>query len=338
MRINVRITLDDSDLTLEEIAYILAGGDTPVATVADDIETVETVQEEIEIEEPEIVEETVEVVEETPEPEIVEEPEVEPEVEPEEEEQEEIQDEVVTEVPQTTTVRRPRGRRRTIPATRKPVQRRRDGHTPSYFPQRTSKTEEPQQPALEDIMGALTKVRVELLKENNITTVGEFLDADDDELLRVMQMNWKQETELGLAKRTARALITAFEKALIAYQKTQIEKAPPKPKQFDFSEKSIFYEVWNNIPSRKAGMYHSVFIALDTINRIEQRYENGADVKHQDVLDMTCKVLNAIYQQADSPEFVFGGTDSGMVYLVVLTNTKWPSRTEIEGVCLEHEP
>ena len=85
MRINVRITLDDSDLTLEEIAYILAGGDTPVVTVADDIETVETVQEEIEIEEPEIVDET-------PEPENVQEPEVEPEVEPEEEEQEETQD------------------------------------------------------------------------------------------------------------------------------------------------------------------------------------------------------------------------------------------------------
>ena len=334
MRINVRITLDDSDLTLEEIAYILAGGDSPVATVADDIETVETVQEEIEIEEPEIVEETIEVVEETPEPEIVEEP----EVEPEEQEQEEIQDEAVPETPQTTPVRRPRGRRRTIAPARRVSQRRRDGRALVRSPRRTSETEEPQQPALEHIMGALTKVRVELLKENNITTVGEFLDADDEDLLRFMQMNWKQETELGLAKRTARALITAFEKAWVAYQKTQIEKAPPKPKQFDFSERSIFYEVWNNIPSRKAGMYHSVFIALDTINRIGQRYENGADVKHQDVLDVTCKVLNAIYQQADSPEFMFGGTDSGMVYLVVLTNAKWPARNEIEGVCLEHEP
>jgi hypothetical protein len=148
MRINVRITLDDSDLTLEEIAYILAGGDTPVATVADDIETVETVQEEIEIEEPEIVEETVEVVEETPEPEIVEEPEVEPEVEPEEEEQEDIQDEAVPETPQTTPARRPQGRRRTIPPARGPIQRRRDGRTFVRSPQRTSKTEEPQQPAL----------------------------------------------------------------------------------------------------------------------------------------------------------------------------------------------
>ena len=85
-------------------------------------------------------------------------------------------------------------------------------------------------------------------------------------------------------------------------------------------------------------MYHSVPIALDTINRIEEKYENGSDVKHQDVLTATCNVLNAIYQQADSPEFMLGGAESGMAYLVVLTNTKWPARNEIEGPFLEKEP
>ena len=342
MRINIRITLDESDaLSLEEIAHILLGDDTPVVTKADDIENVETVQE-------------IEIVEEHPPQtyfdgthgceEEIEEPEVEPEVEPEEEEQEEIQDEAVPETPQTTPVRRPQGRRRNAPPPRRVSQRRRDGRAFARSPRRTSKTEEPQQPALEDIKGALTEVRIELLKENNIKTVGEFLDADEDELLRVMEMNWKQETEIGLTKRTARALIRAFEKAWVAYQtaqnekKTKIEKAPQKPKQFDFSEYSMFLEVWNTIPSRKAGVYHSVPIALDTINRIEEKYENGSDVKHQDVLTATCNVLNAIYQQADSPEFMLGGAESGMVYLVVLTNTKWPSRNEIEGPFLEKEP
>ncbi len=329
MRINIRITLDESDaLSLEEIAHILLGDDSPVVTNADDIETVEPVQE-IEIEESEVVEETIEVVEETPEP---------------VEEQEEIQDEVVTEPvtkkPEPTLKRRAR----LIQPKQRLSRGRKREHTSVNIPRRIHTTKEPQQPTLEDIKGALTKVRIELLKENNIKSVGEFLDTDEDELLRVMEMNWKQETEIGLTKRTARALIRAFEKAWVAYQaaqnekKTEIERAPQRPKQFDFSEYSMFLEVWNAIPSRKAGVYHSVPIALDTISRIEENYENGSDVKHQDILTATCNVLNAIYQQADSPEFMLGGAESGMVYLVVLTNTKWPARNEIEGLCLEKEP
>jgi hypothetical protein len=341
MRINVRITLDDSDLTLEEIAYILAGGDTPVATIADDIEIVEPVQEQIEIEEPEIVEETIEVVEETPEPEIVEEPEVEPEVEPEEEEQEEEnQDEAVAESPKTTPGR---GRARMIRPTRIGRTRRRGRKTtvdrskdPVYSPRGISTSKEPRQPELEDIMGALTAVRVGLLKEHEVNTVGEFIDADDEELLRIMQMNWNEETGLGLAKRTARALITSFEKEYEAFWKAQSEMVQSEaPRQFDFSEYNIFLEVWNNIPNRKAGMYHSFTIALDTINRITERYENGNDVKHQDVLTMTNKVLRAIYAHANSPEFMLGGSNSGLEYLVVLTDAKWPSRTEIEEDCLQ---
>ena len=326
MRINVRITLDDSDLTLEEIAYILAGGDSPVATVADDIETVETVQEEIEIEEPEIVDET-------PEPEIVEEPEVEPEVEPEEEEeQEEIQDEAVPETPQTTPVRETRkSRRQTIPPARGPTQRRRDGRTLVRSPRRTSKTIEPKHPELEDIKGTVTKARIVLLKENNINTVGEFMDADEEDLLRIMQMNWNQDTEIGLAKRTAHALLRSFEKEWTAYQRSQIvlaNKTPPKPKQFKHNEHNLFLEVWNNIPTRKAGVFDSLTITLSTISKIEEKYENGSDVKHPDVLAITNRVIQAIYQQADSPEFMLGGDEVN--YLVVLTDTKWPSRSEIE--------
>ena len=79
---------------------------------------------------------------------------------------------------------------------------------------------------------------------------------------------------------------------------------------------------------RRAGVFDSFTIALSTISRIEHKYENGSDVKHQDVLSMTNKVIQAIYQQADSPEFMLGGDE--VKYLVVLTDTKWPSRTEIE--------
>ena len=341
MRINVRITLDDSDLTLEEIAYILAGGDETVTAIADDIEIVEPVQEQIEIEEPEIVEETIEVVEETPEPEIVEEPEVELEVEPEEEEQEEEnQDEAVAESPKTTPGRgrarmirprmgrtRRRGRKTTV---NRPID-------PVYSPRGISTSKIPRQPELEDIMGALTAVRVGLLKEHEVNTVGEFIDANDEDLLRIMQMNWNDETGLGLAKRTARALITSFEKEYEAYWTAQSERVQSEaPQQFDFSEYSIFLEVWNNIPNRKAGMYHSFTIALDAINRITERYENGNDVKHQDVLTMTNKVLRAIYAHANSPEFMLGGANAGLEYLVVLTDAKWPSRTEIEGDCLQN--
>lgn len=332
MRINVRITLDDSDLTLEEIAYILAGGDTPVATVADDIETVETVQEEIEIEEPEIVEET-------PEPEIVEEPEVEPEVEPEEEEQEETQDEVVTEpvTKKPKSERKPRAR--LIRPTQRSSRGRKRRHTSVNIPQGVfNRKDEPKHPELEDIKGTVTKARIVLLKENNINTVGEFMDADEEDLLRIMQMNWKQDTEIGLAKRTANALLRSFEKEWTAYQRTQIarvDETPSKPKQFEHNEHNLFLEVWNNIPMRRAGVFDSFTIALSTISRIEHKYENGNDVKHQDVLSMANKVIQAIYQQADSPEFMLGGDE--VKYLVVLTDTKWPSRNEIEKGNFESE-
>ena len=345
MRINVRITLDDGDLTLEEIAHILMGGDTTVATIADDIEIVETVQEQIEIVEEyppqtyfdgthgceEELEEEVEVVEETPEPETI------------EEEQEETQDEVATEPVTKKPEPEVKPRVRMIQPKRGLSRGRKRSHTSVSIPRRVQKTtKEPRRPTLENIKGAITTVRIGLLNENNINSVGEFLNADGEDLLRIMQMNWRQDTEVGLAKRTAYALIRSFEREWTEYQHSQIKKEAPEvkpgtPKQFEFNEKNLFMEVWNNIPARKAGVFTSFTIALDTINAIETGYENGCEVVHREVQRIADKVICAIYEHAKSAEYILGNSNTGYSYLVVLTKTKWPSRVEIESEYFEHD-
>ena len=193
------------------------------------------------------------------------------------------------------------------------------------------------EPMLKDI--GLSNQSMELLLENKVASVGDFVNTAVEELQFFTQIN--SLTRIEQYQRKARALIRKHEHDLTMRAK-RIEASKMQQETPEIEKKwtvemnsmsNLLSKVWAAMPDRKAGAYNSLDISRDTYNSITNKYDvTNVDVDGEALYGAAQMILQAIYDTSTTPDFILGrdGRDAGSLLLVVLTNAKWPSRSSLQ--------